>query len=327
MKRALDALGVAKATENRNHYKSTLKQAEQCLLEGEKSLRKQNASWWPFVSYEVADSLFEESIRLSRKVVTMATNHTDARRSALLSNIESLTDSLNYLGEVLSAELGRTDVEALYRKVRLKLDLATKLAETGSYASAQVYTDSVRSSMAVLSGRLLEHQVVLEELLADADRWVIETVKRSSETREPVLIVDKSAHRLYVLRHGAVVDSYSCDLGYNAGYQKKMSGDGATPEGMYRVVEVKKNSKYYRALLLDYPNKYDRRRFQKNLSEGVIPSHARIGGLIEIHGEGGRDEDWTEGCVAVSNDDMNKLMKIASVGTLVTIVRSWDGIQ
>ncbi len=324
--RALDALSHARTGKGGTNYRSTLREAERQLHAGEEALRKENERWWPFLSYRVPDSLFKESIRLSQKAASIATGQAETRHRALLSNIDALTDSLDCLKDLLSGELNRTDIKVLYRQTRLKLDLASQLAETDSDGAA-IYVDSTRSSLGILSGRLLEQQAILEELLVHADRWALETVKRSAETGKHALVVDKSVHTIYVLKAGAVVDSYTCDLGYNAGYQKKMSGDGATPEGMYRVVEVKKNSKYYRALLLDYPNKYDKQRFEKNLRGGLIPAGSHIGGLIEIHGEGGRNEDWTEGCVAVSNEDMNALLKVAPVGTPVTIVRSWDGIQ
>jgi len=87
------------------------------------------------------------------------------------------------------------------------------------------------------------------------------------------------------------------------------------------VTEIKHHSKYYKALLLNYPNESDRVRFRQGQRNGTIAGRARIGSLIEIHGEGGRGEDWTEGCVAVTNDQMDKLMKYAVRGMWVTIVR------
>jgi hypothetical protein len=53
-----------------------------------------------------------------------------------------------------------------------------------------------------------------------------------------------------------------------------------------------------------------------------LPAGARIGGLIEIHGEGGRNRDWTSGCVALANGDMDRVFDRAGIGTPVTIVGS-----
>jgi murein L,D-transpeptidase YafK len=83
-------------------------------------------------------------------------------------------------------------------------------------------------------------------------------------------------------------------------------------------------SRYYKALMLNYPNDDDRRRFRKQVLSGALSPRSRIGGLIEIHGHGGRGTDWTDGCVALTNEDMDQLMLSASMGMDVTIVRRAD---
>ena len=114
------------------------------------------------------------------------------------------------------------------------------------------------------------------------------------------------------------------DLGFNWIADKSRAGDGATPEGRYRIVSRTTASAYYRALLLDYPNADDRAEFARARRSGDVPRSAGIGGLIEIHGEGGRGRDWTKGCVALANPDMADLFARVSVGTPVTIVGSDD---
>lgn len=107
--------------------------------------------------------------------------------------------------------------------------------------------------------------------------------------------------------------------------KKLFAGDAATPEGKYKVVRARHTgSSFYKALSLDYPNEHDRKRFEENKRRGIISHKARIGGNIEIHGEGGKNRDWTEGCVALTNADMDHIMKYVSVGTPVTIVRKSD---
>ena len=93
----------------------------------------------------------------------------------------------------------------------------------------------------------------------------------------------------------------------------------ASPEGRYRITHELQRSRYYKALRLDYPNDEDRSRYREARRRGLVK--ASIGGLIEIHGEGGRGEDWTMGCVALANSDMDHLMRQVGVGTPVTIVR------
>jgi murein L,D-transpeptidase YafK len=79
-------------------------------------------------------------------------------------------------------------------------------------------------------------------------------------------------------------------------------------------------SVYHRALLLDYPNAEDKKRFAAAKKRGEIPRASAIGGLIEIHGDGGRGQNWTDGCVALRNADMDDLFARVRLGTRVTIV-------
>jgi murein L,D-transpeptidase YafK len=136
--------------------------------------------------------------------------------------------------------------------------------------------------------------------------------------------VDKSAHKAYLVKGGTVLKTYRCDLGWNSAEQKYFQGDGATPEGKYQITAVKHRSKYHKALLINYPNESDKKRFAENKRKGVISRYARIGALIEIHGGGGRDQDWTDGCIALTDRDMDNLLAYVSVGTAVTIVRRSD---
>jgi murein L,D-transpeptidase YafK len=98
----------------------------------------------------------------------------------------------------------------------------------------------------------------------------------------------------------------------------------ATPEGMYKITKKIEGSKtkYYKALLLNYPNDEDKENFKSEIERGSLPASARIGDLIEIHGNGGKGIDWTEGCIALTDKEMDVVYKIARVGTPVTIIGS-----
>jgi murein L,D-transpeptidase YafK len=152
--------------------------------------------------------------------------------------------------------------------------------------------------------------------------WVDETVAWSRTTGEAAVVVDKDGHLLTLYEGGRVVKRYAADMGFNSATEKSMSGDRATPEGRYRIVEKKDRGRsiYHKALLLDYPNEEDREWFARAKEQGHVPHRASVGSLIEIHGDGGRGQDWTRGCVALANDDMDDLFARVSVGTRVTIV-------
>jgi lipoprotein-anchoring transpeptidase ErfK/SrfK len=160
--------------------------------------------------------------------------------------------------------------------------------------------------------------------------WVADAAAWSRRTGRTALVVDKDAHEVVVYRAGRVYRVYDAELGWNNVGDKRAQGDGATPEGHYRITELKSRgrSRYHKALLLDYPNAEDVRNLDALKASGAVPRGTRPGGLIEIHGEGARGKDWTDGCVAVTNGQMDELFKLVGVGTPVTIVgsRSGDGV-
>jgi L,D-peptidoglycan transpeptidase YkuD (ErfK/YbiS/YcfS/YnhG family) len=72
--------------------------------------------------------------------------------------------------------------------------------------------------------------------------------------------------------------------------------------------------------MLDYPNSEDRARHAWAKKTGQVPSRAGVGSLIEIHGDGGQGRNWTQGCVALTNDDIDSIWPMVKLGTPVTIV-------
>lgn len=160
-------------------------------------------------------------------------------------------------------------------------------------------------------------------------RWIDKTLNDSRQNKSYSIIVDKYSRKCIVYLSGVRKFEYNVELGRNWVGDKKVKGDKATPEGMYRIVKKfgSNRTKYYRALLLNYPNEEDKEEFRKAVSRGSLPSSARIGGLIEIHGNGGKGTDWTEGCIALTDSEMEVIFKIAQEGTPVTIVGSMVDIK
>ncbi len=153
-------------------------------------------------------------------------------------------------------------------------------------------------------------------------RWYEEAVAESRRSSDTVLVVHKLERRLEVFRKGHAIATFRVELGSRGLVRKLHSGDKATPEGRYRVVErkVHPRTKYYKALLIDYPNREDLDRLQRSRKEGRVPGRVGAGNLIEIHGDGGRGKDWTDGCVALTNEDMDRLFRLLSAHTSVTII-------
>jgi hypothetical protein len=154
--------------------------------------------------------------------------------------------------------------------------------------------------------------------------WVNKTLNESKNSNDYSIIIDKFSRKCFIYLNGTKKNEFDAELGTNWVGDKRTRGDKATPEGMYKIVRKFDGSrtKYYKALLLDYPNEEDKQKFMAEIERGSLPRSARIGGLIEIHGNGGKGIDWTEGCIALTDRDMDTVFKLTRVGTPVTIIGS-----
>jgi hypothetical protein len=155
-------------------------------------------------------------------------------------------------------------------------------------------------------------------------RWVDKTLTESKKNRDYSIIIDKFSRKCFIYLNGSKKYEFEAELGKNWVGDKRTRGDMATPEGMYKITKKFDGgkTKYYKALLLDYPNDEDKEKFRAEIARGSLPSSAKIGGLIEIHGNGGKGIDWTEGCIALTDNEMDVVYKIVRVGTPVTIIGS-----
>ena len=151
-------------------------------------------------------------------------------------------------------------------------------------------------------------------------RWSDETVAESRRKGTTAILVNKLERTLTLLKKGKTVAVFEIGLGKYGLTHKLYAGDEATPEGRYRVIKKNAHSRYHKALLIDYPNGEDRKRFSRAKKNGQIPAQATIGGLIEIHGGG--NDFLTNGCVGVEDAAMDKIFPQVAIGTPVTIVGS-----
>ena len=225
--------------------------------------------------------------------------------------------------EAQEAGVGRREIAAA-RKASYHAGLARDFAAAGQLDRANV------AAMAAMDFSELVHKA-WRDLHARFGEprnlklwrsWVEETVAQSRRDGEHAIVVDKLKRKLHVYRAGARVATLDAELGAKGLRQKMHSGDQATPEGRYRVVQVKagRNTIYYKALLINYPNDADRARHALAKKNGQAPLRSHPGNLIEIHGDGGQGRDWTDGCVALTNEDMDFVFARSRVGTPVTIV-------
>jgi|ADurb_H2B_02_Slu_FD_contig_31_2513149_length_3472_multi_11_in_0_out_0_3 L,D-peptidoglycan transpeptidase YkuD (ErfK/YbiS/YcfS/YnhG family) len=173
---------------------------------------------------------------------------------------------------------------------------------------------------------------MIDDYFVSLPQWTSmaeEAVNRSAAQHSTVVIVDKMARKCRIYKSGKQAAEFDAEFGPNWMTQKMRKGDQATPEGLYTIVQKKEKRRtiYYKALLINYPNNEDRIRYQRNIADGKVSARHDIGGSIEIHGHGGRGFDWTNGCVALSNKDMDVIFSMVSENTPVVIVGSVEPFE
>jgi len=168
-----------------------------------------------------------------------------------------------------------------------------------------------------------------DEDLERNNAWIDKTFQHSKKNKNYALIIDKASYTLNLIKDGKLHSNYPIELGFNPYDDKRTEGDGCTPEGFYEVV-VKKDigqTSFYRAFLINYPNKDDWKEFKQLKQNKIISAEASIGRDIEIHGDGSgkkgnkKGHNWTLGCIALSNQDIDKIFPFVINGTKVTIVK------
>ena len=189
------------------------------------------------------------------------------------------------------------------------------------------------------------HNVIIKDKRIDAQQQELETSRQTlarqadeiAELRENAealeakvftlrtepadwVLIEKKARRLTLFTNGEVIKTYKIALGGNPVGPKERQGDNKTPEGIYTIDSRNGNSGYHLALHISYPNADDKRRARER---GVAP-----GGDIMIHGiKNGfealglshAEKDWTEGCIAVTNQEMEEIYRFVPNGTIVEI--------
>ncbi|MGE5233731.1 MAG: L,D-transpeptidase family protein [Acidobacteriota bacterium] len=282
------------------------------------------ASFWARDPQRVAIA-WERLARTARDAALGEQRRTSAAKARWNGIAEPMAADLQLAREEMTNDggLGSREAAALQRAGYYS-ELARRHAESGDFERAFTAAEMARTALAVVHEGYdsLHSRFDNPRLLRLWRRWVDDTVDESRTARAAVIVIDKLKRRLFLYRDGVRLGVFPAELGANGLRPKQHAGDRATPEGRYRVVQIKdeSNTKYYRALLLNYPNAEDVARFRAARDRGQIPLRVGIGSLIEIHGDGGKGMDWTDGCVAVRNEDMDKLFRHVRVGTAVTIV-------
>lgn len=142
----------------------------------------------------------------------------------------------------------------------------------------------------------------------------------SADTRIDRILVEKAERKLSIFRKGQRLKTYRVALGGNPVGPKEQEGDMKTPEGVYQIDSRNPNSDYHLALHISYPSAADAARAaQRGVSAGFdIMIHGLPNGLGWI-GAAHRQKDWTAGCIALTDEEIEELWRVTPDGATIEI--------
>ncbi|MFA9392307.1 MAG: L,D-transpeptidase family protein [Prolixibacteraceae bacterium] len=323
IKRARENITLAKVN-NASKYAKDLVDRSVVLYDSAMFCWEQeNQKFFLFRKYNHIEYLANESIKLSMAASQKATSNANHLKSELKKELNELNKRItNYKSkfdiipqEKLWKQFNKGKLR--YEEARAAYDNEQLLESKKKLSEAKAMIDHSHSEAAKS----------LSEYFKNYPEWkriANAAVQTSRTNNNYAIVVDKFSRECLLYYKGNVIDKYQVELGKNWMGGKNHSGDMSTPEGSYKVTDRKERgrTKYYKALLINYPNEEDKRNYKDKMKNGQIARNKSIGGLIEIHGSGGQGADWTDGCIALSNKEMDRLYAKASVGTPIIIVGS-----
>jgi L,D-peptidoglycan transpeptidase YkuD (ErfK/YbiS/YcfS/YnhG family) len=270
---------------------------------------------------------------LSAKKAIQASENSISSSSGLQAKLKPKIDTLNNLiiriNELFTTYPLPAEIRNRISKGKMLFEEVQIAYENGEYLKAN---RKLTDSEYLLATSYKNASADLENYFKSFpvwEKWIRRSINESRKNKDNLIIIDKFSRKCLVYQNGAKKFEYQAELGTNWVGDKRERGDKATPEGMYKISKKldRNKTKYYKALLLDYPNDEDKAKFKSEIQMGTLPASAKIGSLIEIHGNGGKGIDWTDGCVAVTDKEMDALFRVVKVGTPVTIVGSMADLQ
>lgn len=158
------------------------------------------------------------------------------------------------------------------------------------------------------------------------------------------LLVIRSEHQLIVKKNGVTLRTFKVAFGSGGKKAKLRTGDHTTPKGSYKISKIRDSSRFHMFIQLNYPNINDAMRGLKNhiitrpqyrdildahFKGHLPPQNTLLGGAIGLHGIGVETQnkieihqiaDWTQGCIAMRNHEIEELSRYINVGTTISII-------
>jgi hypothetical protein len=286
--------------------------------------KAENAKFILKRDFSSINAIVDLSVSKAKEAKNSALSHSSDLHTSLGATIKSLGRSIEKYDDLFSNLPLRNKVVQDYEKGKMLLNEAKYDYKLKNYlvckkkidGSSKYLNDSFTSVKSYLKDYFTNYSLWAE--------WNNSTINNSKKNKTTALVVDKYAKKCYLYKNGKLKHTFEVELGKNWIGAKLYKGDKATPEGVYYVTKKLhgKKTKYYKALMINYPNETDKNRFDREKKRGTLSKKAQIGGLIEIHGGGGKGVNWTDGCVALRDSEMDIVYRETDVGTTVTIVGS-----
>ncbi|MDR4475015.1 MAG: L,D-transpeptidase [Nitrospira sp.] len=284
---------------------------------------EENIVRWPWEDNELETEL--EALQAEgTQLITEVNSQILAQRTAAEAKLAKVEQRLR----LLNARVGDIDSRVVLGEHPLETELLVKQArhylDQGQFEYANQTSER--------AGKILLTQTALltnelgryadDDLIAAWRESAQRTIDWSRKNRAHAIVISKADRVLTVYKSGRKILTYPIRLGSRGIRAKQHYGDGATPEGEYRIQRKRGpgQTPFFRALILDYPNAEDRRRFEAAQQAGLIPKHRQMPGLIQLHGMAQGITDQPYGSIVLDNPQIAVLFDQVAVGTPVNIV-------
>lgn len=321
IKNAIEVIGAARKIEANTYAKNNFDLAENAFHLAMQEWEIQNKKLFLARDFTVVREQANRAIVYGNEAFTEASFEKDSLSISLNQRLKKIHYQIaKFEKKFKTLPLSKTTLNE-YAKAKIVYSKATIQFNNKQYYAAR---HSINESEHLISKSLKIAISMLNAFYLDYPIWKKNAQKARDLSMKGhyVILVNKLESTCTLLKSGKKVEEFNTEFGPNWLGDKKLMGDNATPEGIYKIVKKKNggSTKYYKSLLINYPNDEDKKNFAAAIKNGSIPKKSKIGELIQIHGLGGKGVNWTEGCVALNNEDMDILFEHVQINTPVIII-------
>lgn len=206
-----------------------------------------------------------------------------------------------------------------------------KLGTPAAFLLVSLFLASCTTEVKIDRSRDLYYEALMESVIYDRDYDYVRLGRfanlpvypqgyRGPKNLIDHVIVNKANHQMFLMKNDKVIRSYWIALSDRPQGDKQYEGDRRTPEGTYTLDYINCNSNYYKSFHISYPNAEDVAEARKlgRQPGGMIMVHGQPYSSSQYHDTVQRS-DWTDGCIAILNPEMDEFISLVDPGTPITI--------